>query len=115
MVGPDNTLYNNIGIFDMSKRSKACDITPKVRAEVIARDNGRCCLCGRPGNDIAHYISRAHMGLGIPHNLLVLCRGCHHSYDNSKHRQTVKLEIKTYLKGIYTDWNEDKLKYRKWG
>ena len=98
----------------MSKRSKACDITPKVRREVVARDKGLCCLCGKQGNDIAHYIARSHGGLGIKQNLLVLCRSCHHAYDNSKHRQTIKEEIKSYLMSIYADWNEDKLVYRKW-
>jgi len=99
----------------MSKRSKACDITPKVRREVVKRDNGLCCLCGRQGNDVAHYIPRSLGGLGVKENLLVLCRSCHHSYDNSKHRRTIKGEIEAYLKRMYDDWDKDKLVYRKWG
>ena len=47
----------------MSKRSKACDITPKVRREVMERDK-RCVNCGRTNMlTIAHvYVSRAHGG-----------------------------------------------------
>ena len=100
----------------MSKRSKACDITPKVRREVMERD--KCCVnCGSHHTlTIAHvFKNRSHGGLGIKQNLLVLCRSCHHAYDNSKHRQTVKQEIKSYLMSIYADWNEDELVYRKWG
>ena len=49
----------------MSKRSKACDISPKVRQIVYDRDGGCCIICGKQGIPNAHYISRAHGGLGV--------------------------------------------------
>ena len=72
-----------------SKQAKACDIPARVKREVWERDQGRCVLCGASVNTApnAHYISRAHGGLGIPENIVTLCTGfgpgsCHDRYDN---------------------------------
>ncbi len=46
----------------MSKRSKACDITPKVKEIVWNRDNQRCIYCGKyvPKTCAnAHFIKRS--------------------------------------------------------
>lgn len=48
-----------------SKRSRATDIPPKVKALVYERDNKCCVICGRPGSPNMHYISRNNRGLGI--------------------------------------------------
>ncbi len=50
----------------MSKRSKACDISPKVKKKVWERDNHCCIICGSPyAMPNAHYIARSQGGLGI--------------------------------------------------
>lgn len=100
------------------KRTKACDIPSKVKAEVWERDNHACVLCGsHAAAPNAHYISRAHGGLGIPENIVTLCtefgNGCHHAYDGNL-REEIKPQIRIYLMEQYSDWNEDKLIYRKW-
>ena len=49
----------------MSKRSKACDITPKVKEIVWNRDNQRCIYCERwvPMTCAnAHFIKRSQRG-----------------------------------------------------
>jgi 5-methylcytosine-specific restriction endonuclease McrA len=98
-----------------SKRSKACDISPAVRNEVLKRDNCQCFICGCKHNlQIAHYISRARLGLGIPENLAVMCIGCHIQYDNGKLHNEIKNAFKDYLKANYPDWDETKLTYKKW-
>lgn len=44
----------------MSKRSKACDISPKVKKKVWERDNHCCIICGSPyAMPNAHYIKRS--------------------------------------------------------
>lgn len=50
----------------MHHRTKACSITKKVKMIVYERDEGLCIFCGKPGNPVAHVISRAHGGLGVP-------------------------------------------------
>ena len=98
-----------------SKRSKACDISPKVRKEVLERDNCQCIICGANyGLQIAHYISRARLGLGIPKNLAVMCASCHYSYDNGNLHREIKKAFEDYLKAKYEDWNEKDLIYTKW-
>lgn len=98
-----------------SKSSNACDISPKVRQEVLERDNHQCIICGSNQNlQIAHYISRGRLGLGIPQNLGVMCVSCHYSYDNGKFHKEVKKEFEDYLKAHYEDWNEKDLVYKKW-
>lgn len=96
-----------------SKRTKALAIPQKVKRKVYERDGGRCIICGRAGFPNAHYISRAHGGLGIEENIVSLCAGCHRDYDQSVQRRSLGRVIASYLKGVYPDWNEDNLIYRK--
>lgn len=46
----------------MSKRSKACEISQKVKEEVWERDKYRCIYCGEPVSKTfanAHFIKRS--------------------------------------------------------
>ena len=101
----------------MSSRSKACDISPKVRNEVMIRDGKRCVYCG--GNymlSLAHvFVNRSHGGLGVKENLVVLCMPCHMSLDNGKKDKSapIRYSVEFYLKHLYGDIDVDKLKYRK--
>ena len=99
----------------MSKMSKACDISPKVRAEVLERDNHCCIICGSNyGLQIAHYISRARGGLGIPQNLVVMCPYCHFEFDNGKLHTQITSLVQEHLTAHYDNWNEKDLIYKKW-
>jgi len=99
----------------MHKRTKACAIIPKVREEVEHRDGGCCIFCGSPGRGEAHVIARSHAGLGVPENIVTVCRPCHDRMDNSQARDLYVNRAKEYLKSIYPDWDETKLIYTKWG
>lgn len=97
------------------KRSKATDITMKVKRIVFARDNGKCIICGNPGLPNAHYIRRTQNGLGIEENVVTLCLDCHNAYDDGFKRKEYGLLIKKYLKRQYGKrWNEKNLIYNKW-
>lgn len=97
-----------------SQRSKACDIPQSVKKKVWERDQERCIVCGNPqAMPNAHYISRAHGGLGIEQNIVTLCQNCHHNYDNTADRPIYREYIKSYLKGKYDEWDETKLTYKK--
>ena len=68
----------------------------------------------------AHYISRAHGGLGIPENIVTLCTGfgpgnCHDRYDNGtrEEREAMGRRIRAYLQSQYPDWEESRLLYKK--
>lgn len=98
-----------------SKLSKACDISPKVRKEVMERDGAQCIICGSFRDlQIAHFISRGRLGLGIPENLGVMCCFCHFQYDNGKLHSEIKKLFKEHLKAHYQQWNEKELIYSKW-
>ena len=99
----------------MHRRTKALAIPPKVKAQVWDRDLHRCVLCGSLyAFPDAHYISRAQGGLGIPENVVTLCRPCHDRYDNSPDRAELRAVLAEHLKTWYPDWNEQNLIYRKW-
>lgn len=99
----------------MHKRTKALDISPKVKKIVWERDGGRCILCGNPSaSPNAHYIPRSQSGLGIPENVVTLCVTCHMRFDNSWMRNILKQQIKSYLMDHYPQWNEKDLVYKKW-
>ena len=97
----------------MNKRTKALDISPRVKKAVYARDNGLCILCGAPGAPNAHYISRGQSGLGIPENVVTLCQTCHMAYDQTSQRETLKTTIADYLRSKYADWDGIRLTYQK--
>lgn len=101
-----------------SKRTKAVDISQKVRQEVYARDNLRCISCRSPYNlQVAHiYLSRAKGGLGVKENLAILCIHCHLNYDSGKDKDRVKVERKVYnyMERHYGKPDIEKLKYKKW-
>ena len=97
-----------------SRRSKACDISEKVRKEVRERDRNGCIFCHKYGSQVAHYIGRAHGGLGIPQNLVLACVECHYKMDQTDRREEYLGKARAYLKSRYEDWNEDSLYYKKW-
>ena len=97
----------------MNKRTKALAISKAVREAVEERDGGLCIICHRVGDPCAHYIGRAHGGLGIEENIVTLCQGCHRLYDQSIHRGYLQEAIREYLRGKYENWDDVRLTYRK--
>lgn len=97
-----------------SKRTKATSISQSVKFDVCERDKYKCIYCGTTyGLTIAHYISRANGGLGIPQNLACVCMECHRQLDQSTHRKVMLEQFEKYLISKYSDWNVNDLKYRK--
>lgn len=95
-------------------RTKAVDISPKVKKIVLERDNGLCVICGKIGIPNMHYKRRSQGGLGIEQNVVCGCLQCHTDYDNGLKLEEYKKIIKKHLKGIYgASWNEKNLIYKK--
>lgn len=102
----------------MSKRSKACEISQKVKEIVWNRDEQKCIYCGRyvPKTCAnAHYIKRSQGGLGIEQNIVTLCPECHYQEDHGLNTKLYEKHIENYLKGIYgANWDKFKLIYKKY-
>lgn len=104
-----------------SKRSRATDITEKVRRRVRERDGG-CIFCrmgmevpGTQGRlEIMHYINRSQGGLGIEENLAVGCSYHHGRMDNGAEGTGLRGRLAEYLKGIYPEWENVNKTYSKW-
>lgn len=98
----------------MHKRTKACAISQKTKQVVWARDGGRCIFCGSTNAlPEAHIFPRSHGGLGIPENIVTVCRSCHDKMDNSSARTGMLAYAKEYIRQMYGEWNEEKVAYRK--
>lgn len=98
-----------------SKRSKACDITKKVKDIVWDRDGGRCIICGNhQAMPNSHFIRRSQGGLGIEENIVTMCHLCHSMYDQGSDRRAIETYTENYLKSHYPDWDRAKLVYKKW-
>ena len=98
----------------MHRQTRKTAIRPEVKRAVYERDGGRCILCGKRGLPNAHFIGRAHGGLGIEENIITLCRECHDRYDNSADRKVIREILREYLKSKYPEWDESKLNYHKY-
>lgn len=96
-----------------TKRTKALEISKKVRERVYERDGGLCVICGAVGMPNAHYIARSQGGLGVEENILTLCFYCHSKYDQSIHRNKLRRYLREYLQTKYPEWDESKLIYKK--
>lgn len=105
-----------------SKRSKATDISDKVKKKVFERDHGCCVICGNNYNVMpnAHYISRSKGGLGIEQNIFTACtrlteNDCHYKFDNGTREEKERLRkiVQDYFISIYPNWSENELYYRK--
>lgn len=95
------------------RQTRHTDISPDVRQKVIERDK-HCIFCGTTSSlQVAHFISRAHGGLGIPQNLALLCQSCHMKYDGVK-RAEMKVYFAKYLRDKYENWEVEKLVYDKY-
>lgn len=100
-----------------SKRALALAISEETRQKVWCRDAGRCVYCRRKGNPEAHFIPRSKGGLGIPENILTLCRPCHDRFDHGGRleREGMREFFREYLQSFYPEWDESKLIYHKEG
>lgn len=106
----------------MRKDTRARDFSRKAKEQISERDSidgWPCCVfCGLAAPaplawSNAHFISRAQGGLGIPENGLTLCPACHRRYDQTTARSEMRAFFREYLHEHHTDWNEEKLYYRK--
>lgn len=98
-----------------SRQAKAHAIPATVKLIVNRRDDGLCVYCHRPGLPEAHFIPRSKGGLGIPQNILTLCRSCHDLFDKGPkaQREGMREYFREYLMSKYDDWSEDALVYHK--
>ena len=99
-----------------SQRSKDCDIQEDVKWKVWERDHQCCVVCGNPkAFPNAHFVSRAHGGLGIEQNIVTLCFKHHEQFDfgDEFSSNKVKRQIELHLKNCYEDWNINDLIYSK--
>ncbi|MCL2220975.1 MAG: hypothetical protein FWC20_01860 [Oscillospiraceae bacterium] len=104
-----------------SKRTRALDISQKVRKAVYERDSDDgisplCIICKRGDMlSVAHYIPRSLSGLGIEQNLGVMCIPCHDKHDHGypEERKSIDRLFRKYLQLRYPDWSEEQLRYKK--
>lgn len=96
------------------KRTKATAIDRKTKETVYERDEGLCIICHRPGLPEAHYIRRSQGGLGIPENIVTLCRECHRKFDEGQKHNEYKEKIKNYLDRFYPDFDDYNRIYHKY-
>ena len=97
----------------MKRRTKALAIPASVKRRVQERDKGLCVLCGKPGDPVCHFISRAQGGLGIEENIWTGCCDCHRNYDQSPNRYLIRERLAVYFRSKYPEWDKTELIYRK--
>ena len=98
------------------KLTKATEISMKVKKIVWERDNHRCIYCHKYVDVYyanSHFIKRGQLGKGIEENVVTACQNCHYLYDFGTNSEEMINYTKEYLKSKYSDWNEEKLVYKK--
>ncbi|MDQ4212528.1 HNH endonuclease [Microbacterium sp. ASV81] len=76
-------------------RSLGRNLTPRLRAEIRLRDNGRCQQCGKPGVEVDHIAGSA----DDADNLQLLCLDCHHA-KTAEHMVPASDESRALLVGM---------------
>lgn len=98
----------------MRRETRFTAVQPQTWKRVYERDNHRCVLCGKSGVlQASHFVPRSHGGLGREKNLIMLCADCHRRYDQTDERDEIRSELREYLQGLYPDWDENELTYKK--
>lgn len=103
----------------MSKVSKLCEFSPKVRKIIKERDSNSCVIpnCYRGYLGIAHiFYPRSKGGLGKKENGVLLCQHHHHLLDNgrdSKIAHMIQTHCESYLRSHY-DIDTRELRFDKW-
>lgn len=100
----------------MKKAStKACEISPAVKRAVAERDGGMCVICRRNvGLPEGHYIPRSKLGMGIPENIVCICRECHDKQHARGYGELVRRRMKEYLDEKYPGFPDDDRVYHKY-
>lgn len=49
----------------------------KLRAHILARDDGLCRVCGRPASEVDHIVAKSAGGSDDEDNLQAICSACH--------------------------------------
>lgn len=98
----------------MHDRTRACNISQRTKIIVFQRDHGQCIFCNQKGLPEAHVISRAHGGLGVPQNIVTICRHCHDWMDNTTVRDQMVSFAKQYLQRKYPNWAPSQVTYDKY-
>ena len=78
-------------------------MTPKQRDMwelVKERDNGMCCECPAPADEVHHIVSRRYEGGWDPRNMISLCVDCHKRKNKGAgaHTHAKRLEHIKYLR-----------------
>ena len=99
----------------MHRETKVTSISAETKKKVWQRDFGRCVLCGSiNAGPHCHFVRRAQGGLGTEENVWTGCQRCHEAFDSEATDGPLHARMRDYFKTLYPQWDESKLKYRKW-
>lgn len=97
----------------VAKRTKATDVSNKVRKIVKERDKW-CIFCGKTGHQMCHVRPRSKGGLGIEQNIVYGCVHCHTLLDQSSRREEMVQYALDYLECFYPDFDDKERYFDKW-
>lgn len=99
----------------MHRETKFTSISAETKKKVWQRDFGRCVLCGSiNAGPHCHFVRRAQGGLGTEENIWTGCQRCHEAFDSEATDGPLHARMRDYFKTLYPQWDESKLKYKKW-
>ena len=87
--------------FDLLPEPIRCDVSSD---EIIVREHGICCRCGRHAATEAHHRQlRSRRGLDTWANQVGLCHDCHTAAPDAVHRN---VELATFQGWIVASWED---------
>lgn len=112
----------------MNKRTKKLQFSANIMKRITERDQDQCIFCARSYHmeckdpflyrirEHMHYINKSAGGLGIEENGALGCKYHHMLLDNGNKglREEMLGIFKDHLKAHYPEWDEEKLRYRKY-
>lgn len=99
----------------MHRETRFTAISPATKKKVWKRDFCRCVLCGSiNAGPHCHFVRRSQGGLGTEENIWTGCQSCHDAFDSESTDGPLHARMRDYFKTLYPQWDESKLKYKKW-
>ena len=95
--GESLAAFTAMAFDDMCKPPKRLTLQTEARDTIMARNGGRCVICGGVAQEIDHSIPRGAFGQDDLENMAAICRACHKQKTSIDHQRLGIEDLNVYM------------------